>query len=342
MVDLKTHEHLIYFMLKNLRLSRYDSRFLENLEKMIATTHRVTSNQVSLFEKLISKYQRQLIKHGLFIDVLVNLSWNTTIVKTTQEYTSAHIGILEDSLIFKTPYNKLFINEFRNSSQSCFVWDNTHKYYIGDLSTYSLKLATTIAKKFFEVRYSDKVNQLLTQLSKYDKVTHWVPTLTQVNGNYLIVASNQSLDKAIQHIPLDKHPATLSELVRYGVHIDKNMLTTDEELFAAEFNPSIELDDLDKIVPWLESMGCDYVYVSGTGLSTAVKIKNDFKGHLQKAGIRYTDNSTRFIKSVKEKYKFPVAVRYRLIPDFNEPTDLAKVINIVNSQPINLNKNETM
>jgi hypothetical protein len=83
---------------------------------MIATTHRVTSNQVSLFEKLISKYQRQLIKHGLFIDVLINLSWNTTIVKTTQEYTSAHIGILEDSLIFKTPYNKLFINEFRKSS----------------------------------------------------------------------------------------------------------------------------------------------------------------------------------------------------------------------------------
>ena len=342
MTELKTVEHLLYFMIKNLRLSRYDARFLENLEKMIVTTHRVTSNQVDLVNKLIDKYQRQLVKQGLFIDTLQTLTWSTTIVKTTQEYTSAHIGILDDNLIFKTPYNKAFINEFRNLSQSCFVWDNTHNYYIGDLSTYSLKLATTIAKKFFEVRYSDKVNELLKQLSQYDNITHWQPTLRLVNGNYMIAASNQALDQAIQHITLDQHPATLAELVRYGIHIDEAMLTTDEELFAGDFNPKVELDDLDKIVPWLANIGCDYVYVSGTGLTTAVKKKNDFKENLHKFGIRYTDNTTRFIKPTREKYKFPVAVRYRLIPDFNEPPNLAKVINIVNSQPVNLEKNETM
>jgi hypothetical protein len=41
-------------------------------------------------------------------------------------------------------------------------------------------------------------------------------------------------------------------------------------------------------------------------------------------------------------YNFPVAVRFRLIPDFFEPLRVAKVITIVNSKPINLEKNETM
>ncbi len=114
MTELKTFEHLIYFMIKNLRLSRYDSRFLENLEKMIVTTKRVTSNQVELVTKLIEKYQRQLIKQGLFTDVLLNLPWTTTIVTTTEEYTSAHIGTLDDNIILKTPFNRAFINEFRS------------------------------------------------------------------------------------------------------------------------------------------------------------------------------------------------------------------------------------
>ena len=84
MADLKTSEQLLYFMIHNLRLSRYDNRFLQNLEKLINNTHRVTTNQVDLVNKLISKYERQLIKHELFIKDLLELPWKTLIVQTTE------------------------------------------------------------------------------------------------------------------------------------------------------------------------------------------------------------------------------------------------------------------
>jgi len=341
MVELKTNEQLIYFMIHNLRLSRHDSRFLENLEKLINSTCRVTTNQAELVHKLIEKYQRQLIKHELFIETLLELPWKTMVVKTTEEYTSAHIGIVEDNIVLKTPYNKNFIGAFRSSSPNGFIWDNVNKYYISDLSTHSLKYAINITKKFFVVRYSDNVNKLLNQLTTYSNATCWSPTLVCCNGNYMIASTNDALDKAIAHIPLNTELKTLAELTRYGIVVDESLLITDEEYFAASYNPQVELESLGDIVPWLSNIGCDYVYVSGSGLTSAVKMKNDFKTNLSNAGIQYAD-TIKFIRPNTEKYKFPVSVRFRLITDFNEPANLAKVINIVNSQPVNLEKNETM
>lgn len=342
MTELKTAEHLIYFMIHNLRLSRYDSRFLENLEKISITTHKVTTNQVELVNKLIDKYQRQLSKHGHFIETLLNLPWTTPIVQTTREYTSAHIGILEDNVILKTPYNKAFITEFRTVSESCFVWDHTNKYYIGDLSTYSLKLAIQTANRFFDdVRYSDRVNQLLQQMEYYKDVVYWTPTLINANGNYLIACTNTALDKAIEHLPLNTELHTLAELARYGITIDNNILLTEEEQFAAQYNPKIEISNLADIVPWLKNINCDCVYVSGMSLNTMINQKYQFKNAVIDAGIKYMDNP-KFTTQRQLNYKFPVAIRLRMVPDFNEPTNLAKIINVVNSQPVNLEKNETM
>lgn len=340
MTELKTFEHLIYFMIKNLRLSRYDSRFLENLEKMIVTTKRVTSNQVELVTKLIEKYQRQLIKQGLFTDVLLNLPWTTTIVTTTEEYTSAHIGTLDDNIILKTPFNRAFINEFRSLSESCFMWDSANKYYIGDLSTSTLKLATNTVKKFFkDVRYSDRIKELLSQLDVYNDAVYWTPTLVNFNGNYMIASSNDALDKAIKHIPLNTELHTLAELARYGIRIDNNILLTEEEQFAASYNPKVELSNISDIVPWLKNIKCDFLYVSGLSLTSS--LKQEFKKSVIDAGIQYVENP-KYTTQRELKYKFPVAMRFRMIPDFNEPINLAKIINIVNSQPINLEKNETM
>jgi hypothetical protein len=80
-------------MISNLNLGRNDERFLHNLEKLICNTRKVTTNQVELVNKLIEKYQRQLNKHKLFSTDLLVLPWETLIVQTTEEYTSAHIGI---------------------------------------------------------------------------------------------------------------------------------------------------------------------------------------------------------------------------------------------------------
>jgi hypothetical protein len=329
-------------MVSNLRLSRYDIRFLQNLEKIIVDKKRITSNQVGLVEKLIEKYERQFIKNQLFISELLKLPWKTLVVETTEEYTSAHIGILDDNIILKTPYNKLFIASFRSLSQSSFIWDNENKYYIADLSTFSLKLAINVATKFFtEVRYSDTVRKLLDQLEYYKDVKYWEPTLVNSNGNYIIACSNSGLDNSIQHIKLNTELTTLAELVRYGIHIDESILLTDEKRFAGSYNPKVELTNICDIVPWLKNIKCDYVTVSGVGLSTSVKFKNDLKQALELAGIRYNDSGRMMIHDNTSKYKFPVLIKFKLISD-TDHANTAKVINVVNSQPVNLEKNETM
>ena len=342
MVELNNKEQVIYYMVTNLRLSRYDIRFLQNLEKIIVDKKRITSNQVLLVEKLIAKYERQFIKNELFITKLLELPWKITIVTTTEEYTSPHIGILDDNIILKTPYNKSFISAFRSLSQSSYVWDNVNKYYIADLSTFSLKLAINMASKFFnEVRYSATVKKLLEQLSSYKEITHWTPTLVCVNDNYLIACSNSALDDAIKHIELNKQVTTLADLVRYGIEIDSSILLTDEERFAGSYNPKIELSNICDIVPWLQNINCDYVTVSGIGLTSNIKFKNDLKHALELAGIRYNDSARMIIHDNTSKYKFPVVIKFKLIQD-TDHANTAKVINVVNSQPVNLEKNETM
>ena len=341
MIELNNKEQLIYYMVANLRLSRYDIRFLQNLEKISSVKKRITSNQVELVDKLIEKYERQFVKNQMFIKDLSNLPWKTLVVETTDEYTSAHIGILNDNLILKTPYNKAFITAFRNLSQSSFVWDNINKYYIADLSTFSLKLAFRITSIFFnEIRFSDNVKKILNQQEYYKDVKYWTPTLVCVNGNYMIACTNKALDESIKHITLNTELITLAELVRYGIQIDESILQTDEERFAGSYNPKIELNNICDIVPWLQNIKCDYVSVSGIGLSTNLKFKNDLKQSLEKAGIQYND-AGRFASHMNlSKYKFPVIVKFKLISE--DYTNVAKVIDVVNSQPVNLEKNEAM
>jgi hypothetical protein len=157
----------------------------------------------------------------------------------------------------------------------------------------------------------------------------------------MIACTNSALDNAIQHIKLNTELITLAELVRYGIEIDNSILLTDEERFAGSYNPKIELSNICDIVPWLKNIKCDYVSVSGVGLSTSVKFKNELKQSLEIAGIRYNDSARFLLQENLNKYKFPVVIKFKLISD-TDHANTAKVINVINSQPVNLEKNETM
>jgi hypothetical protein len=82
MSELQTSEHLIFFMKKEMRLSRYDSKFLANVERLIQDTNKVTSNQVSLLQKIIRTYTAQFAKREMFVEELVQLPWNAVIVQS--------------------------------------------------------------------------------------------------------------------------------------------------------------------------------------------------------------------------------------------------------------------
>jgi hypothetical protein len=284
------------------------------------------------------------------------LPWQTPIVQTTEEYTSAHIGIVNNDIILKTPYNKSFITVFRTESQSCFVWDHMNKYYIGPLSTYSLKLAINTTTKYFnEVKYSNNVKQLLSDLEEYNNAKYWNPTLVCCNGNYLIACSNEALDEAIKHIELNNNSKTLAELVRYGITINSDIQCTEEEYFAAKFNNKIELNDICTIVPYLKNIGCDFVSLQGIiknnllpdvahpiRLSQITKMQETLRQELNLANIKYNVNNDSYtVVSELSKYNFPVLINFRNNNKAHNPKHLAKVITVVNSNPVQLQLRNT-
>ena len=70
-MDFKTLEDVGTFMLINIRLSRYDLQFVNNLTNMIGVKNTVTTNQDNLFKKIALKYRRQFIQHKCDIDTLL-------------------------------------------------------------------------------------------------------------------------------------------------------------------------------------------------------------------------------------------------------------------------------
>jgi hypothetical protein len=232
-----------------------------------------------------------------------------------------------------------------------------NRYYVGTLSTYSLKLAiNTITKFFNEVRYSDNVKQLLSDLEQYSNTTYWNPTLVYCNGNYLIASTNESLNEATKDLQLNNSSKTLAELVRHGVSISSDIVLTDEERFASSFYNKIELNNICDIIPYLQNIGCDFVSLQGilkghalfpepNSLFHLARMQNTFKEQLNLANIKSNINHDSYnIVNELLNYKFPVVINFRNNNKTNSSKNLAKVINVVNSNPVNLRKtnNETM
>ena len=152
-------EQLLYFFLQGkISLSQYDYKFMANLLSMIQNQHRVTSNQATLFDNLISKYKKQLTKNGFDKDTLKALPWKTTVVESTPEYTGASVSLDDDTISIRVPFNKQFISAFRNVKNNTFDWNKDSKTYTAKFNTNAFKIAYTILPEFFHsVRYDQEL-----------------------------------------------------------------------------------------------------------------------------------------------------------------------------------------
>lgn len=338
MVELKTAEHIAHFMMNNISLSRFDKKFVESIQVL----KQVTTNQVELFYKIIYKYRRQLSKHELDADKLIHLPWTIKVIESSTQYTDGHISIEGNQIIFKCPYNKNFIDAFRKEDTNTFVWDKERKQYNTEYSTHSLKLVIYTSNKFFKtVNYCNVVTDLLDTIKEYKDIKYWQPTLTRINGNLFIVATTEQLDEALGDMLLDTTPATISKLVYYGVHIDESTydIADEKQKFISNRVYEMEVSDVLNIVPWLVEIGCDYVVFTGN------KILNEFRKTLRDkltlAGIRI-DPESKWIYNSKDKeannYNFPIVIRFRTSrdPSYDEPIKAGKIVQLVNSQPIDI------
>lgn len=238
---------------------------MANLQTMIQNQNRVTSNQAALFDNLISKYKKQLTKHGFVKDELKILPWKTMVVESTPEFTGAVVSLIDDYIEIRVPFNKTFIGEFRNVKHNNFQWNSDTKTYRAPFSTNGLKIsATTLSKYFKTVRYCDELQSLLDQIYKFDSLI-WNPTLINVNGRLMVAGINEVLVELIKDIELSLDPKTVFQLSRMGIAIDNALYQNSEEIkFAANNIYNVEIIDLESTISWMQNVGCDNVLVGRT------------------------------------------------------------------------------
>ena len=262
-------EQLLYFFLNGkVSLSQYDYKFMANLQTMIQNKNRVTSNQATLFDNLISKYKKQLTKNGFDKDMLKSLPWKTEIVESTAEYTGAMVSLYGDDLVIKVPFSKQFISAFRQIKNNNFEWNKDSKVYRTPFDTVALKIATTELGKYFPtVRLDDTLTKLINDISVYDAAVY-NPTLYIINGNPMIVAINRVLGELTQNMDLQIDSITLHKLSMMGINIDPSVYQADLKLeFASKRVYEVEMDQVETVISWMKNLGCDNVIV-GRGLRT--------------------------------------------------------------------------
>jgi hypothetical protein len=279
-------EQLLYFFLQGkISLSQYDYKFMANLQTLIQNNSRVTSNQADLFDKLISKYKKQLVRQGLVKEELKELPWKTMIVESTTEYTGAVVLLRDDELNIRVPFNKSFISEFRNVRNNTFEWSKETKTYSAPFGTSALKVAYTTLPKFFStVRYDDDLQTIIDELKQYEGLI-WNPTLTKYNGELFVTAINPILAELIKDTELTLEPQIIFNLTCMGITIDSKLYEASEKLkFAASWVYEVELSDVENTIGWMKNVGCENVVI-GRGLRSTIS-QEHLSSMIEKYGMK--------------------------------------------------------
>lgn len=336
-------EHLLYFFLSGtISLSQYDYKFMSNLQTMISNDSRVTTNQATLFDNLISKYQKQLSKAGYDKQTLKALPWKTSVIESTAEHTGARVSLFDNELKIRVPFNKSFIAHFReNVVDNPFDWDKESKYYRAYFTTNALKIAVKSLPKYFPtVTYHDDLVDIMNELKKYEAPV-WDPTLINNNGHLMIAATNHIIDNIVKDINLQLNMKTLHTLSRHGIKTDTKITDTDPKLkFAAEYVTEVDLDDMEQVAAWVKELDCDgvilgrgIIYGKTNGLGETATMKETITTNLAKHNVPcIASHSSHEGATVNRNYLLMQLTSIITTPAV--PSNTSKIIIVKNSRPI--------
>jgi hypothetical protein len=328
-------EHLLYYLTKGeVRLSKKDYNFFNNLNYIIKEKKHITSNQNNLFDKLVVKYQRQLDKLGHKLQDVQQLNWSVEVVVTSEEYTVPKIFIDNEDLCLRVPFNKNFISKFTSEADCTFEWQKNEKFYKSKFYTHSLRTAIDTCKKYFDkVEYCDKIKELIEPLQVYEGVST-VPTLVKVDGKFQITNLNRYLQEAIKDIELNDDPKTLHLLSRYGIAISKDVTNDDPFLiFASQFITRLDLDVMINNPKYFSDLGItDVLY---TFWSSKNVIDNEIRNFCTNNNIKIHTNLESINNAGKEVVFFK---RYFGMKSeeyaYNNQQAICKVVEILNSRRV--------
>ena len=336
-LHIKCNEHLLYFMQCGMmRLSAYDLKFIQNLQTIIASANKITSNQVALFDKLVLKYGRQFLKHKISPEHISTLQWNTPMVMSDPKFTEAYICIENDIIKFRSPFSKKFVDAMRNNKHHSFKWIKDTKNYQTNFNANSFKVIVDLAHEHYErLNFCPITKELLLDLiEKYGEVKYWTPTLVKINNQYMIAAINNHVNSAIGNITLSDDPFCLSTLSVYGVDICDSIIQNNKLLkFSGTYAPEVDIHTED-IVSYLKAIECDAVFFAGKSFLNKAAIYPQLLQKLNDEKIIYHVKFDPSQHELVKKYNRPVLINFAY--NFSPGAHFLKIIKVKNSIEVNI------
>ena len=340
-MEFKTLEEVASWMSINIRLSRYDQQFVDNLTSYSMIHNRITTNQDSLFRKIAKKYNRQFLHQKKNIDEWLTLPWQSPIVPSAPEYTNASIQIVDDKIIFRAPYKKEFLSALKKEPIYTLEWvKENREYQMKYGHTILKKLVYLSADHFDVVNYCHITLDIINSLGEYEDAKYWSPTLKYNDGLYYIAALNEALYEHTKNIPFSDDLKTISTLASYGIKMDQSVIDhlciNEDPLkvkFAASHQVEFEIRDIATALFWLYEFGCDAVCEPRTFMKNNVILKDVYKQILNEAKIALvTDHQSL------RQYENPAVFFYKgsFMTTESKPLKLMKMIRLVNSDPVDL------
>ena len=336
-------EEVLDLMLNHCSLSRYDQKFFYNLQlNNILSRNPITSNQAKLFTKVVKKYVKQLSLHKVDANIAAELPWTLKIIESSPDYTHAHISIEDDELILRCPYKQAFVQEFRD--KSVMVWNREKKQYNTDFGLYKLKVViSSVMKHYDQIKFCDKIQNIVNEISTLDENACWEPTLTICNDRLYIFNLNESLDKALHNVELNTELSTLALLCAYGINVSEKLKkelfkkhAPEDVTFAINRQNVWEVTDVVGLSDKLKKINCDYTLHLSIHQTTESENYHKILANLVDFPVQ-SSNMRKLTIAVKD-YKMPVICKSMSAYTFSGAGCYyaGKIINLVNSNPIDI------
>lgn len=340
-MDFKSLEDVGTYMLINIRLSRYDLQFVNNLTNLIGVKNTITTNQDSLFRKIALKYKRQFIQNKYDINDLLELPWKCNTIESSPQYTNASIAIIDDKIIFKSPFNKNFLSALKKKPIYSMEWQKDKRLYEIKYGPTTLKDLITLSSDYFSViDYCSITRKIIDSLSEYESVKYWEPTLVYSNESFYIASCNQVLYETIKDIPQTNDLAMVATYVYYGIVVDESVIEHFNQFenplkvnLAVNFQSDFEIKHLDVAIRWLHEWGCDSIidYARSHSPKQLFLSNENLEYLFDELDIDLVKDHDRL-----KAYDKPVMIHYRNYGYMETPISPFKVIKCVNSEPVNL------
>lgn len=265
---MKYREDAIYWMLGNIRFSRYDRKFINSIwSKRLNKDLAISPKQSLVVEKIFEKYGSQLKMFNISCESLLALPWKQEPKETLEpKFYEMFVGE-DDRIYFMSPFNQDLVNAWRRHRErysSLATWDSELVTWSEDISAASLRcfLSFPVMQRAVPVEQFKICADLQEFLSSRHLGTadQWTVQAKRSGNRIYINNINTELESVLPSV-LSLDASCIFELTALGISLDddiKSVLTADYGARLARVMEKrtavINWDELELLFAYLDSV----------------------------------------------------------------------------------------